>query len=111
VVYKQTVCDNLTNQHTGFVHKNIKPDIDSAAWTMDSLGDIRIPVSKKQIDLQNFIVRVRRQNAQVENVSLMDELNRFTETHYPDYATECIKYPPTGFKFDKKKLQLTEGFS
>ena len=77
---------------------------------MSNLGPQEISLTKKNIDLNNFIVRVRRQNAQVENVSLMKELNRFTETHYPNYATKCLKYPPTGFKFDQSHLHLNEGF-
>ena len=63
----------------------------------------------KSTRLENFPVTVKRQDSTQEKVMLMDELNRFLDTHEPNAVNKHLSYPKS-FKYDQEPLQHIEGF-
>ena len=60
--------------------------------------------NKKATRLENFPVTVKRQDSTQEKVMLMDELNRFLDTHEPNAVNKYLSYPKS-FKYDQEPLQ------
>ena len=52
--------------------------------------------------LDNFLVRVRRQDSTIEDVMLMDELTRFLDTEMPEAVSKYLAYPQ--FKYNQEAL-------
>ena len=59
-------------------------------------------------NLDNFPVRVRRQDSTIENVMLMDELTRFLDTEIPEAVGKYLAYPQ--FKYNQEALNHIQGF-
>ena len=59
-------------------------------------------------NLDNFPVRVRRQNSTIEDVMLMDELTRFLDTEMPNAVSKYLAYPQ--FKYNQEALNHIQGF-
>ena len=60
-------------------------------------------------NLNNFSVRVRRQDSTIEEVFLMAELLEFVDKQIPDAVNKFLAYPQS-FKYDQKALSDIPGF-
>ena len=65
--------------------------------------------NKISASLDNFPVRVRRQDATIENVMLMDELVRFLDAVEPDAVKKYLSYPQS-CEFNQTALKHIQGF-
>ena len=59
--------------------------------------------------LDNFRVRVRRQDSTFDNVNLMDELIGFLDTEMPEAVSKSLAYPQS-FQYDQDALKHIQGF-
>ena len=74
---------------------------------LQHLGETRRKDDKK-IHI-NIPVMVKRKNAVVEQVNLLDEFKRFLDSDLPDFCSDFIKMPGN-FRFNVAKLNKIEGF-
>ena len=79
----------------------------TSSLVLNHVGETKRKGNKK-IDI-NITVMVKRKDAVVENVNLLDEFRRIIDSDLPDFSKKFIKMP-SSFRFDLAKLNKIEGF-
>ena len=68
-----------------------------------------LPVRRSGLSLKDVSVNVRRQDSiSVENVPLLEELDKFFLSHFPGWEERMISVPE-GFEYDQERLHHVEG--
>ena len=79
----------------------------ASSFQANRLGTQKLSYTDSTV-LENFPVRVRRQDSTIKNVNLMDELIRFLDKEMPEAVSKFLEYPQ--FKYDQSTLTDIQGF-